>query len=155
MERGFAGICKFLQSLSPSLRFTMHQLRGVLLHTRLWCCAGLHPSKSSRFQMSAADVLRAWNVAPLRVIGASSGGSRAGDEDTEGLRAGQTRTVKVKPPVRKKTTVIRSSDSAMFGCVSPAFELFMSLCVSHAQHESSHKSDCEICLLYTSPSPRD
>lgn len=121
MERGFGGLCKFLQSLAPTLRFTMHELRGVLLHTRLWCCAGMHSSKPSGFQISAADVLRAWDVAPLRVIGASSQEPRSDGVDAGGLRLDQTQTqtrrVTVKSPVRKKTTIIRSSDTTMFGSV--------------------------------------
>lgn len=121
LERGFGGLCKFLQSLAPTLRFTMHELRGILLHTRLWCCAGMHSSKPSSFQISAADALRAWSVAPLRVIGASSQEPRSDGVDAGGLRLDQTQTqtrrVTVKSPVRKKTTIIRSSDTTMFGSV--------------------------------------
>lgn len=124
MNQGFAGVCKFLQSLAPDLRFTMHQLRGLLLHTRLWCCAGTHTSKISGFQLNAADVLRSWNVAPLRVIGASDQESPSDDVTVGDLRLDHTRTAKVKLPARKKTTVIRSSDTTMFGYVSQPFKLF-------------------------------
>lgn len=90
----------------------MHQLRGVLLHTRLWCCAGTHTSRVAGFQLSTADVLRAWNVAPLRVIRGSEQENPAGD--VADLRLDHTLTAKVKIPARKKTQIIRSSDTAMF-----------------------------------------
>lgn len=119
---GFAGLCKFLQSLAPGLRFTMQQLRGVLLYTRLWCAAGAHASAqthSNSSQLNAKDILRAWNVVPLRVIGDGEQDSQTrvsdagvGDQHTYA----QFHVTSVKVSSHKKTRVIRASDTALFRC---------------------------------------
>jgi hypothetical protein len=77
----------------------------------------MNNSGVSGFQLSAADVLRAWNAASLRVIRTSQPHSPSVDAEVADIRLDHTRTAKVKFSTRKKTTIIRSSDTAMFGHV--------------------------------------
>ena len=109
LDQGFAGLCTFLQSLTPEIRLTSRQIRGILLHTRLWCCAGAGPAASHPCALNSNNVLRALGVVPIRVIG---------DNEQGGLNSGMdfnatlsTKTTQLRIPPNTKTKVVRARDT--------------------------------------------
>jgi hypothetical protein len=78
---GYAGLCHFCMGLSPGLRLTMHQMRGLLIHTRLWCCDGLDSQQLQQYRLNATDVLKACNLLPVKIMCAPLASAERLDKD--------------------------------------------------------------------------